>query len=216
MIPGRDSVHFWNVYKLGLLKNGHKMGLMDHFAVTRPFILVQMEINFRFLSDLFIKADRESTKQIIIVLSWNCAYFSSTSASYCDQNHVFVWIFCHLKKPPHRVSNAVFPPDLVPFLIHLSVWNLHTHFVGSVYWNLFRMVGCQDEFFSSANINRQQKHRNTQKKGKKSWSLIDHPQSMRDLRAKVMSTHFNDEFILEPGRKTLHTGEGGLDYISHI
>lgn len=187
---------------------------MDHFAVSRLSILVQMEVNFRFLWDLFFKAERESTKQIIIVLSWNCAYFYSTSASYFDQNHVFVWIFCHPKKSPNRVSNAVFPPNLVPFLSHPSAWNPQTHFVGSVYWNLFRMVVCQDEFFSSANINRQQKHK--EKTGEKNWSLIDHPQSMRDLRAKVMSAHFNDEFILEPGRKTLHTGEGGLDYISHI
>lgn len=131
---------------------------------------------------------------------------------WCDQNHVFVWMFCHRK---NRVSNAAFPPNLVPLLIHPSAWNRLTHPVGSVYWNLFRKVVCQDEFFSSANINRQQMHR-PKKKKINSWSLIDHPRSVSDLRAKVMSAHFNDEFILEPGRKTLHTGEGGLDYISHI
>lgn len=187
------------------------MGLMDHFAVTRLSILVQMEGNFRLLSDLFIKAERESTKKIIIVLSLNRAYFSSTSVSYCDQNHVFVWFFCHLKKtPPNRVSNAVFPPNLVPFLIHPSAWNPQTHFVRSVYWNLFRMVVCQDEFFSSANINRQQKHRTTHtKKGEKKLITDWSPPINEWLRAKVMSTHFNDEFILEPGRKTLHPGEGG-------
>lgn len=73
---------------------------------------------------------------------------------------------------------------------------MESHFVGPV------LNGCLPGVFQSS------QHKYTTE----SQTKI----KLTDLRDKVLRTHINEESILESRRKALHTGEGGLDYISHI
>lgn len=150
------------------------------------------------------------------MLSWNLAYFSSTSASYCVKNYVFVWIFCHQKKTSKLGLQRCLCPHFGSFFDSPLCLKSTDPFCWVCVLEPVRNGRLPGWIFQFSQDKQTTETQKRTQKGKKSWSLIDHPQSISDLGAKVMSTHFNDEFILEPGRKTLHTGEGGLDYISHI